>query len=91
VALFEFPCTGGIYVAILGMLAVKASQLEGIIYLLLYNIAFVIPLIAILVLASNRQVVEKLRDWQKVENLKMKLLMGLFMIALGAIILIFLI
>jgi len=91
VALFEFPCTGGIYVAILGMLAVKASQLEGIIYLLLYNIAFVIPLIAILVLASNRQVVEKLRDWQKAENLKMKLLIGLFMIALGAIILIFLI
>ena len=91
VAFFEFPCTGGIYVAILGMLAVKTSQLEGIIYLLLYNFAFVIPLIAILVLASNRQVVEKLREWQKEDNLKMKLLLGVFMIALGAIILIFMI
>ncbi len=91
VALFEFPCTGGIYIAILGMLAVKTTQVEGFTYLLIYNIAFVIPLIAILAFASNGKVVERLREWQKTENKKMKLLIGLFMISIGAIILFFLV
>ncbi len=86
VALVEFPCTGGIYVAILGMLAAKETQIRAITYLLIYNLAFVLPLVLILAFASNRQLVEKLRGWQKDKKRHFRLLMGLLMIAVGLVI-----
>ena len=48
VSLFELPCTGGVYIAIIAMLSkhVSASYL----YLLIYNLIFVLPLIIITVL-----------------------------------------
>ncbi len=83
VALFEFPCTGGVYVAILGMLAVKASRVMGVLYLLVYNVAFILPLIVLLGFASNRMGVERLRGWQREKVRYLRLLLGLFMMALG--------
>lgn len=87
VALFEFPCTGGIYVAILGMLAAKTTQTRALMYLLVYNVAFVLPLIAILAFAYNERVVERLREWQRARRRPLRLTLGLSMVALGALIL----
>ena len=58
VALFEFPCSGAPYVAILSLLSVKQSFIGGVFYLLIYNLVFVAPLILIFLLSSNRMVVE---------------------------------
>lgn len=87
VSLFEFPCTGGIYVAILGMLAAKTTQTKALIYLLVYNVAFVLPLIAILAFTYNERVVERLREWQRARRRHLRLALGLSMMALGALIL----
>ena len=56
VGLYEFPCTGGPYLMILGLLHDKASFIQGLIYLLYYNVIFVAPLIAILWFASQKAV-----------------------------------
>ena len=50
VTALEFPCTGGIYVAIVGTLAVHGANLSLIAYLLAYNLMFVLPLVILLIL-----------------------------------------
>ncbi len=88
VGLCVFPCSGAIYVAIIGLLSVKAAYFQAIIYLLLYNIMFVLPLIAILLATSNKYATKKMSEWERSQSKKMYLLSGLIMVALGLIILI---
>lgn len=88
VGLCVFPCSGGIYVAIVGMLSSKVTQITGLIYLLLYNIMFVLPLVLILAVASNKRVSEKLQAWQAHSARKMNLYANLAMILMGVIILV---
>lgn len=88
VGLCTFPCSGGIYVAIIGLLSVKTTYWEGVGYLLLYNLMFILPLIFILILSSNKLAVGKLTKWEQSENKAMKILAAVTMIGLGLIILI---
>ena len=83
VGLCTFPCSGGIYVAIIGLLAVKTSYFTGVGYLFLYNIMFVLPLIIILFLSSNKLAVDKITKWEQSESKIMKILSAIVMIALG--------
>lgn len=86
VGLCEFPCTGGPYLMVLGLLHDSQTYAKGFLYLLLYNLIFVLPLIVILLLASRPQVLEKVQQWQQNEKNTMRLLGGVAMIALGLII-----
>ena len=86
VGLCEFPCSGGIYVAILGMLALKTKAIEGLIYLLIYNVMFVLPLLIILAFASNKKLVIEMEKWDVKNKKLMKLVGGLVMILLAALI-----
>ncbi len=88
VGLCTFPCSGGMYVAVVGLLAVKATYIQGLTYLVIYNIFFVTPLIIMLLLASNEKTTEKLSIWERSESKIVKLISGIVMIALGLIILI---
>lgn len=87
VALFEFPCTGGPYLLVLGLLHDQAARLKGLIYLLYYNLLFVLPLIIILLLAGNKAVVDKIDALRKKENKGLRLITGLLMVGLGIVIL----
>jgi len=90
VSLFEFPCTGGIYVAVLGMLAQQTTFTQGFVCLLIYNVAFVLPLIALLAFVSHRRVVGfSLEKWQQRHGKRMRLLLGLVMVGLGVFLLVF--
>ena len=89
VGLCSVPCSGGIYAAITALLASKTTFFIGFLYLLLYNLMFVSPLIIILVLAANPYTLIKLGEWQQKHKRVQKLIMGLFMVILGAAILIF--
>jgi len=89
VGLCTFPCSGGIYVAIIGLLAAKTTYWSGFGYLLLYNLMFIVPLIIILLMSSNKYAVEKLTTWEQSESKVMKLISAFTMVALGAVILIF--
>lgn len=89
VGLCTFPCSGGIYVAIIGMLSAQRTYLSGLGWMIWYNLIFVLPLIILLALAGNPKSAEKLAALERIEAKKTKAVIGLFMILLGAIILIF--
>jgi cytochrome c biogenesis protein CcdA len=88
VGLCTFPCSGGIYVAIVGLLAAKATYLQGVGYLGLYNLAFVLPLLIILAGVGNRRVMHRIRLVEQSSRRWVRLATGLGMVAVGAVILI---
>jgi len=90
VAIFGFPCTGGIYLATLALLSVKETYFEGILYLLLYNLMFVVPLIIIFALTANRFVAEKLINLNEKNALWLRLIIGLITLAMGLVLVLYL-
>ncbi|OGZ34867.1 MAG: hypothetical protein A3A94_03135 [Candidatus Portnoybacteria bacterium RIFCSPLOWO2_01_FULL_43_11] len=89
VGLCSIPCSGGIYAAVTALLASKTTYFTGFLYLLLYNLMFVMPLIILLILSTNPITLAKLAQWRQRNERAEKLVMGILMIALGAGILIF--
>lgn len=89
VGLCSVPCSGGIYAAVTALLASQTTYFVGFLYLMLYNVMFVTPLIILLVLSANPYTLVKLGNWQQKHKRTQKLVMGLFMIALGVAILVF--
>ena len=87
VGVCEFPCTGGPYLLILGMLHDSATAVSGFAYLLLYNLIFVLPLVLVVLYASNAAVVAKLQSWRMDHSRPMRLYGGFAMLILGIIIL----
>ena len=84
VALFEFPCTGGIYLAILSILATETTFAKGLLYLIVYNIAFVMPLVFILVIATKKEVLSfSIKEWEHKRGKKIRLLESIVYICLG--------
>lgn len=85
VGMFEFPCTGGPYLLILGML--HDRYLSGFGYLVLYNLIFISPLVVILLVASNDYLLAKVQEWRSGNIRRMHLGSGMAMIGLGLLIL----
>ena len=86
VGICEFPCSGGPYVMILGLLHDNATYLKGLSYLAIYNLIFVLPLVIILLMASDRNLLGKVEAWQKKEGRGMRFWSGIAMIILGIVI-----
>lgn len=86
VGLCEFPCTGGPYLMILGLLHDQATFWKGLAYLIYYNLIFILPLIIILLTASNKTLLDKVQQWKSTNVKKMRVASSLAMIILGGII-----
>ena len=86
VGIFELPCTGGIYLAILGLMSRSYTLMEGLPYLILYNIIFVLPLILILLMVAYGVAPERANEWRVRHRRTLRLIVGLAMITLGLII-----
>jgi len=89
VGLCSIPCSGGIYAAITALLASKTTYFSGFLYLLLYNLMFVMPLIILLLFAANPITLAKIVEWRQKHEKNEKLVMGLAMIVIGLAILMF--
>ncbi|RJQ28544.1 hypothetical protein C4571_03310 [Candidatus Parcubacteria bacterium] len=85
VGLCEFPCTGGPYLAVLGLLHDQGTFAAGFGYLLLYNVIFVLPLVVILLIASNPVILARVQEWQKAERKNERFIAGILMVALGIV------
>ena len=84
VGMFELPCTGGIYLAIISLLSSEMTFYEGVPYLILYNVFFVMPLLLItfaVALGLSPKFVDSARI--KYKN-KLRLIMGIVLIIIGA-------
>ena len=87
VGLCQFPCMGGPYLMVIGLLRDQVTYLRGFGYLLLYNLILIVPLVMVLWIAADKLLVEKMQEW-KTTNLKgVRLWSGLVMIIIGLLIL----
>jgi cytochrome c biogenesis protein CcdA/glutaredoxin len=80
VSLFLLPCTSGPYLVVLGLLAQNPLDVTAIMYLLLYNLIFISPMIIITLL------VYKGGDVDKIEYFR-HLIAGLLLVGIGIFIL----
>ena len=84
VGLCAFPCTGGPYLMVLGLLHDHATYYTGVGYLILYNVIFILPLVLMLLIASDQTVLGKMQAWQQSERKAMRWGGGHAMILRGA-------
>lgn len=87
VAMYEFPCTGGPYLFVLGLLHDSATFVRGFLYLAWYNLIFVLPLVTVLLIVSDQLVFEKVQAWRARNMRSMGLWTGLAFLALATLIL----
>ena len=83
VGVCEFPCTGGPYLMVLGLLHDQGTDLRGLGYLLVYNLIFVLPLVAVLLIASQPSLLAKVQNWKKQNTGNLRYAGGILMILLG--------
>ncbi len=83
---FELPCTGGVYLAVLGMLS-SSPGIRTAVALLLYNTIFVLPLIVITLLVAAGLAPERIGRWREQYRQSLRLIIGLSMVGLGVFIL----
>jgi cytochrome c biogenesis protein CcdA len=91
VGLCTFPCSGGIYVSVITLLNAETTMAWGISYLALYNVMFVLPLMAILLAAGNRVTAKAWAGWERCHSRDIRLWYGLAMVALGVVMLLWII
>jgi cytochrome c biogenesis protein CcdA/glutaredoxin len=85
VSLFELPCTGGPYIVILGLLAKEVTRATGFLYLLLYNLVFISPLIILsLLIYKGLSTTTKLEELRKKRIKSLHLIAGVLMLIIAA-------
>lgn len=89
VAAVELPCTGGPYLAILTVIHQSlgtGSGLPAVAFglMAIYNLIFVMPLIAIMLLAYlGSYKVSEMKKWKHMNRAKMRMAAGILMVFLG--------
>lgn len=87
VGICQFPCMGGPYLMVIGLLHDQVTYTAGFGYLMLYNVILALPLVAVLVIAADKLIVDKVQDWKKTNMSGVRLWAGLAMIVIGVLIL----
>ncbi len=88
VSVLEVVCTGQIYLpTIMVMVQEKSARASGLGYLLLYNVTFLVPLLAVLLLYVYGVRGERFMQFSRQSFLGAKLLLALFFLLLGALLL----
>ena len=77
IGLCTVPCSGNVYLAVLALLSSRAELAEAIGYLVVYNLAFVVPLILLLGAAATPAAMRALARWQLHNRASLKLALGL--------------
>jgi len=86
VGICQFPCMGGPYLMVIGLLRDQVTYFSGFGYLTLYNLILIIPLIAVLYIASQKILLEKVQYWKSTNMQEVKLWAGIAMIIIGILV-----
>jgi len=81
---FPCACTGGVYMTFLSLIADSPLKIP---YLLAYNVVFIIPLTAILLVSSSRQAIVQFRKMHAENAAKTTFLLGIVMATVGVLLL----
>lgn len=87
VGLCTVPCSGAVYLAVVSMLALQQGFAQSYLYLVLYNVMFVTPLVAILAAATARPTLNRMAHWNLHHREGVRLALGASVVALGLVIL----
>ncbi len=86
VGICQFPCMGGPYLMVIGLLRDRVTYFTGFGYLVLYNLILAIPLVAVLLIAADKSVVDQVQQWKKTNMHGVRLWAGTAMIIIGILI-----
>jgi len=77
IGLCTVPCSGNVYIAVLALLSSRNDLGQALGYLVVYNLAFVVPLIVLLGAAATPAAMRSLTRWQLHNRASLKLVLGL--------------
>ncbi len=86
VGICQFPCMGGPYLMVIGLLRDQMTYFAGFNYLLLYNLILIIPLVVVLFLSADKLLVDKMQMWKRDNMDGVRLWAGIGMIIIGILI-----
>ncbi|MFO7917099.1 MAG: hypothetical protein R6V13_03350 [Anaerolineae bacterium] len=88
VSLLELACTGQVYLPTISfVVGVPHMRTYAIAYLVLYNLIFILPLLAVLLLAVYGVSAKQFQDWFVENAARSKLIMAVLFILLGCLLL----
>lgn len=87
IGLCTVPCSGAVYLAVLSLLSLQSSALVGFAYLILYNLMFILPLVALLIAASARPTLNRLAHWNLHHKEGVRFALGASVVGMGLLIL----
>ena len=87
VGVCQFPCMGGPYLMVIGLLRDQMTYFAGFGYLVLYNAILILPLVAVLWIAADKMLLEKMQEWKRTNLNAVRLSAGIAMIILGLLVL----
>lgn len=88
VGICQFPCMGGPYLMVIGLLRDQVTYVTGFGYLVLYNLILALPLVAVLFVSANQDIVDKVQVWKKTNIGSVRLWAGVAMVLIGILILV---
>lgn len=83
VGICTVPCSGAMYLQITAVLHASGGGLTGLALLALYNIAFIVPLLILLVAVSDRRVLGQLGRWNRANSPWIKVGLAVAVIAMS--------
>jgi cytochrome c biogenesis protein CcdA len=85
VSLFLTPCTSGPYVVIIGMLSNRATMLQAVPLLILYNAIFIAPMVFLTIMFTKGYSTERAERIRQKNLRLLHLIAGVLMLGLGAL------
>jgi cytochrome c biogenesis protein CcdA len=83
IGLCTVPCSGAVYLGVVALLSTSGTVTAGLGGLALYNLAYITPLVALLVLASRPRLIRVLNRWHLEHAMGTKVVLAIVVLALG--------
>lgn len=83
VGICTVPCSGAMYLQITAVLHASGGGATGLALLALYNVAFIVPLLVLLLAVSDRRVLGRLGRWNRANSPWVKAALALAVIAMA--------